>query len=102
MEQDNHSQNREEKNQTPFIDLLSSDELDRQIKKLSAPSFLGSIHLKKKAYQNISSVENVSKGEGDLKVSDSIKHAVFNPITKILLVAAITFNVIWFIIKFIL
>jgi Fe2+ transport system protein B len=99
MEKKTNIPNREKKNQTPFINLLSSDELDRHIKNLSAPSFLGSVHLKQRAHQNISSVDTPSKSGTDLKVSDSIKNVVFNPITKVLVVAAILFNVFWFLFK---
>lgn len=99
MNQEKKIRNNEKNGQTPFINLLSSAELDRYIKNLSTPSFLGSVHLKKNSYQNISSVDDLSQRDGKLNMTDSIKNVVFNPITKILLVSAVLFNIFWFVLK---
>ncbi len=103
MEQEKtNNPKREDNNQGPFMNLLSSDNLNRAIKNLSNPKFLGSIHLKQKVDQNFSSVGRMDKSDTELKVNDSLKSVVFNPLTKLLVAGAITFNIIWFLLSFIL
>lgn len=76
--------------------LFSSNTLDNLIKGLSKPKFLGSIHLKKEFNSKFSSVDQLLNNEHNLKLTRSLKNAIFNPITKILIVAAIIFNLLWF------
>lgn len=75
---------------------VPSNNLDYLIKKLSNPRFLGSIHLKKEMNPNYRQVENILASENELKLTNSLKNTIFNPVTKILIISAIIFNLIWF------
>ena len=82
---------------------LSSSLLAYSIKNLSSPRFLGSIHLKTtNRNSNISSVDNLLSGELELNVNKSLKNMLFNPITKILILLMITFNLIWFLLIYLI
>ncbi|UCD02466.1 MAG: hypothetical protein JSV23_05500 [Promethearchaeota archaeon] len=76
--------------------LLHSNNLNNIIKSLSNPRFLGSIHLKKGAYTNSNSVSNLIEDELKGKITKSLKNTLFNPITKILIILWVIFNLIWF------
>jgi len=76
--------------------LLSSNTLQNLINQLWNPRFLGSIHLKKEATPNIASVDNLLGGELDLKITKSLKNAILNPVTKTLIILALIFNIIWY------
>ena len=83
--------------------LLSSNNLANSIKNLSSPRFLGSIHLKNTTRNpTISSVDNLLSGELELNVNKSLKNMLFNPITKILVLLMITFNLLWFLLLYLL
>lgn len=83
--------------------LLSSNELDKSIKNLTNPRFLGSIHLKKSTTStNFSSVENLLNGELELKINKALKNSIFNPITKIMVLSMIVFNLLWIFFLYIL
>ena len=75
--------------------LLSSDALSNSIKNLSNPRFLGSIHMNKQFISNFSSVENLLNGELEMKINRSLKNSLFNPITKVLILITILFNLFW-------
>lgn len=81
--------------------LFSSNNLDNIIKNLSTPRFLGSIHLKKEANAHLNSVENLIEDELKLKMTKALKNTLFNPLTKILIILAIVFNLIWFLLIYI-
>ncbi len=70
---------------------LSSDYLSDNIKNISRPKFLGSIHLKNDTNINNHSVVNLLKGELEGRLTKSL-----NPITKTLIILALVFNIIWF------
>ncbi|MHA1292736.1 MAG: hypothetical protein ACTSQJ_08735 [Promethearchaeota archaeon] len=79
------------------IHLLSSKDLENSIKRLMYPGFLGSIHLNKRAMiNNFHTVENLIKGELELKLTKSLKNTIFNPITKALILITLIFNILWF------
>ncbi|MFW9897654.1 MAG: hypothetical protein ACFFDO_00135 [Candidatus Thorarchaeota archaeon] len=85
------------------LNLLSSEALENSIKNLTNPRFLGSIHMKNlRPNTNFSSIENLLKGELELKINKSLKNTIFNPIAKILIILMITFNIIWITIFFLL
>jgi hypothetical protein len=86
---------KQEKNQ------LYSNSIEHAIKNLSNPQFLGSIHLKKYLNPKINPVENLIDNELDLKLTKSLKNSFFNPITKTLIILAITFNLFWFLLIYI-
>lgn len=77
--------------------LFTSKELDHNIKNLSAPRFLGSVHMKKNALTNISSTESLLNNELELKMSKSLKAIFLNPITKVTIMVMIIFNILYFI-----
>ena len=78
------------------LNFLSSKQLDYQIKKLSKPDFLGSIHFAKDVInKQFHSVENLMQGELDTKINNSLKNSMFNPVTKILIFITILFNIMW-------
>lgn len=79
--------------------LLYSNQLEKSIKNLSNPHFLGSIHLKNSNFVKFKSqnqIQNLLSGELELNVNKSLKNMLFNPITKILVLLMISFNLLWF------
>ena len=76
--------------------------LNNLIHNLSNPRFLGSIHLKKEMNPNYSQVENLISNENELKLTKTLKNTIFNPVTKILIISAIVFNIIWFLLLYFL
>ena len=79
--------------------LLSSNQLEKSIKNLSNPHFLGSIHLKNSNFVKFKSqnqIQNLLSGELELNVNKSLKNMLFNPITKVLVLSMIIFNLVWF------
>jgi len=84
------------------INLLNSNELDNFIKNLNKPQFLGSIHLTKASNPKFSAVENLLTGELEFKLTSALKSTLFNPVTKILILSAIVFNIFWFLFLYLL
>ncbi|MFX1573165.1 MAG: hypothetical protein ACFFB0_10485 [Promethearchaeota archaeon] len=72
------------------------------IQNLSNPRFLGSIHLKKELNPSYSKVKDFIINQNELKMTRTLKKAMFNPITKILIISAIIFNIIWFLLIYFL
>jgi hypothetical protein len=75
---------------------LFSNHLSNIISSLSSPRFLGSIHMKNTSSTN-NSIENLVDNELQLKTTKALKSTLFNPVTKILIILAIVFNLVWFI-----
>ncbi|MFX0003464.1 MAG: hypothetical protein ACFE9C_07995 [Candidatus Hodarchaeota archaeon] len=75
-----------------------SNYLDNIIKNLSTPRFLGSIHMKKTSSPN-NSIENLVENDLNLKTTKVLKNTLFNPLTKILIILAIVFNIVWFLLS---
>jgi hypothetical protein len=75
---------------------IPANHIENAIKSLSNPRFLGSIHLKKQAIPNNNSVDNLIEDELSAKINKSLRNTILNPITKILVVSFIIFNLIWF------
>jgi hypothetical protein len=71
------------------------------INNLSNPKFLGSIHLKKEMNPNYHQVKDLLANEHETNLTHSLKNSMFNPITKILILSAIIFNLIWFLIVYV-
>ncbi len=92
------SNNKDNFEELPLINknsLLTSNNLDNIIKNLSKPRFLGSIHMKKETFTKSNLVENLVESELKSKMTNSIKNTLFNPVTKILIILAIIFNLFW-------
>lgn len=75
-----------------------SNHLDNIIRNLSTPRFLGSIHMKKTSSPN-NSIENLVENELDLKTTKVLKNTLFNPVTKTIIILAIVFNIVWFLLS---
>ncbi len=82
--------------------LLSSNDLHNSIKNLSSPRFLGSIHLKKFATNSSYSIDTLLNGELELKINKSLRNTMFNPITKLLVISMICFNLFWLLLIYLL
>ena len=78
-----------------------SNHLQNIIRSLSSPRFLGSIHMKS-TNSNNNSIEHLIESEMKLKTTKALKNTLFNPLTKILIILAIAFNIIWFLLAIIL
>ena len=76
--------------------LIPFNNMSHLINNLSNPKFLGSIHLKKEMIPNYHQVKDLIATERELNLTRSLKNTIFNPITKILILSAIIFNLIWF------
>ena len=79
------------------INLLSTSDINRFIKNLSRPQFLGSIHLRKDTNLNKNAVNDILSGELQIKLSKTLKNPSNNPITRYLIFLMILFNVLWII-----
>jgi hypothetical protein len=75
--------------------IQTTNNMEQMIKNLSAPRFMGSIHMKKDARSNSNIVTNLVENELNLKISKSLKNTLFNPVTKFLILFAIIFNLAW-------
>lgn len=75
---------------------VPSNNIDFLVKRLSNPGFLGSIHLKKEMNPNYRQIEDMLANEYESKLTQSLKNTIFNPVTKILIISAIVFNIFWF------
>ena len=82
--------------------LQSTNNLDYMIKSLSTPRFMGSIHMRKETRPNSNMVTNLVDNELNSKISKSLKNTLFNPVTKILILLAIIFNLTWLFFVYIL
>lgn len=91
-----------EKSITNKINLLSSKEINAFIKNLSKPQFLGSIHLSKETNTNYRAIDNLLKGQLELKLTKSLKNPFINPITRYLIYVMILFNLMWLLFFYIL
>ncbi|MFX0000560.1 MAG: hypothetical protein ACFE9Q_10060 [Candidatus Hodarchaeota archaeon] len=99
------STKKEEFEDLPLINkdpLFTTNNLDNMIKNLSRPGFLGSIHMKNDTRTNSKLVENLVENELKLKMTKSLKNTLFNPVTKILIILAIIFNLTWLLFVYIL
>jgi hypothetical protein len=92
--------NKDKKNKIGEKSLFSSDALANSIENITKPNFLGSIHMRREFLMNLSSVENLVSGELEMKINKSLKDSLFNPVTKILILLMITFNLIWLLFLF--
>ena len=99
------STNKDNFEELPLINknpLLTSNNLDNIIKSLTSPRFMGSIHMKKDTRTTSNMVENLVESELKLKMTNSLKSTLFNPVTKILIILAIIFNLAWLLFIYIL
>ena len=81
---------------------IPSNNIDFLVKRLSNPGFIGSIHLKKEMNPNYRQIESMLASEHEAKLTQSLRNTIFNPITKILIISAILFNIFWLLSKYLL
>ena len=93
----NNNDNNKKSENKPFG---SSDALNNSIRNLTKPHFLGSIHMNKELLNTFSSIENLLNGELEMKINKTLKNTLFNPITKILIILMILFNIMWLVLLF--
>jgi Fe2+ transport system protein B len=96
MDKENTNQNSEKQKKNTGRRILASNNLEQSIKNFSKPHFIGSYHLDKSHYRKNSAFTRLMSDELQIKVNKSIKSVVFNPVTKILIIIAILFNIFWF------
>jgi len=69
--------------------------LNETLKNLSVPRFLGSYHLKEAINPKFKSIDNILRGNFQLKYTKSLRNVIFNPITITLIIIALAFNLFW-------
>ena len=94
--------NKLDKSITNKINLLSTSEINGFIKNLSKPQFLGSIHFSKENNPNYRAIDELLKGQLELKLSKSLKNPFLNPITRYLIYVMILFNLLWLLFFYVL
>ena len=77
------------------LSYLSSNSHTNHLKDLSQPRFLGSYHLKEAINPKFKAVDNILRGNLEIKYSKALKNTIFNPITISLIVIVLLFNLIW-------
>ena len=92
----NNSMENKEYSSVNRNNLIPFNNISHLIKNISNPKFLGSIHLKKEMNPNYHQVKDLLANELELNLTQSLKNSIFNPITKILILSAIIFNLAWF------
>jgi hypothetical protein len=68
----------------------------KNLKNLTTPRFLGSYHLKQEIDPKYDAFNKILKGDLEIKYAKALRTAMFNPITIILIIAALIFNILWF------
>lgn len=85
------------------VNLLSTDDLNNFIENLNKPNFLGSVHFNRDEISKRDTIEKqLINSVGTDKLSESIKSTIFNPITKVLILAWIVFNIFWLVFGYLL
>jgi len=77
------------------LNTFSAHDPNQIFRMLSNPRFLGSYHMKKSILNNNKSINNLLKGNLELKYAKSLRNIVFNPLTITLIILAILFNFLW-------
>ncbi|TFG03097.1 MAG: hypothetical protein EU542_03230 [Promethearchaeota archaeon] len=88
-----------------YEDLINSNKLstfsthnpNQFFRSLANPRFLGSYHMKKSILNKNKNINNILKGNLELRYTKSLRSIVFNPITITLIILAVLFNFLWFI-----
>lgn len=75
---------------------ITSYDFNYLFKNLTKPNFLGSIHLKNNTMDyKVQPVKNLIQTQHELELTKSLKNTLFNPVTKFLILLAISFNLVW-------
>lgn len=102
MKRENIDKKRDINNLEEQNKILASNSLEQSIKNLQNPSFLGSFHLNSNIYHQNNSFKKMMEESLQNKTNQSIKNVIFNPLTKILLILTIVFNIFYFALTFLL
>jgi hypothetical protein len=62
---------------------------------LANPRFLGSYHLKQGNNPKYQTIDNLLKGQHELRYAKGLRSTVFNPLTIALILIALVFNLFW-------
>jgi hypothetical protein len=79
------------------LNSFSIQDPNKFFRSLSTPRFLGSYHMKEALYNRNTTINNLLKGNLELKYTKSLRSIVFNPLTITLIIAAVLFNFLWLI-----
>ena len=77
------------------LNTISAHDLNQFFRVLTHPRFLGSYHMKKAILNKNKNINNLLKGNLELKYTKSLRNIVFNPLTITLIILAILFNFFW-------
>lgn len=83
------------------LNFLPSDDPTATLKNLSRPRFLGSYHLRESIENpKYKQIQNLLKGNLELKYAKSFRSLLFNPLTIALIIIALAFNLLWLFLMF--
>ncbi len=80
---------------------ITSYDFNYLFKNIAKPNFLGSIHLKNNTMNyNVQPVKDLLQNQRELELTKSLKNTMFNPVTKFLILLAISFNMVWILLMY--
>jgi hypothetical protein len=77
------------------LNTFSINDPNRFFHSLANPRFLGSYHMKKSILNKNTNINNLIKGNLQLKYSKSLRSIIFNPLTIALIILWVLFNFFW-------
>jgi hypothetical protein len=77
------------------LNTFSVDDPNRFFHSLANPRFLGSYHMKRSILNKDTNINNLFKGNLQLKYLKSLRSIIFNPLTIALIILAVIFNFLW-------
>ena len=77
------------------LNYFSSVNPNQFIKSLSSPRFLGSYHMNRSVTNTFSHINDLLKGNLEIKYTKSLRNIIFNPVTVTLIIFAVLFNFLW-------
>ncbi|MHA1273823.1 MAG: hypothetical protein ACTSVV_12875 [Promethearchaeota archaeon] len=85
------------------LNLSFEREFNSNLNRIFRPQFLGSIHLKRDIIsRSTSTMDSLLANELSEKINKAIKNSMLNPITKMLIIITILFNIFWILYFYIL
>jgi len=78
------------------LNTYSAHDPNQFFRMLANPRFIGSYHMKKSILNKNKNMNNLLKGNLELRYTKSLRNIVFNPITITLIILAVLFNFLWF------
>jgi len=77
------------------LNYFSTIDPNQFFRNLSTPRFLGSYHMKKSLFNKYAHINNMLKGNLELRYTKSLRSIILNPITITLIILAVLFNFLW-------